>query len=174
MVHALVQRIAADGVGNWPGERLKQLGPFIQSELARLGVPAVERARAVEKVEQALANTLQCERGRWMFERRAEAYSEWPISGRVGDQLIIGVVDRAFRDDLGQFWIVDFKTSEHQGAGLDRFLDEEQRRYHSQMEAYAVLASRLKRGPIWLGLYFPLLDAWREWPFRTETGAVAI
>lgn len=40
-----------------------------------------------------------------------------------------------------------------------------------QLENYAVLLSRLNSGPIMLGLYFPLLDAWREWNFAAGVAA---
>ncbi len=84
----------------------------------------------------------------------------------MGNRLISGTIDRAFYDEVGRLWIIDFKTSEHQGANLNRFLDEEQRRYRNQLESYATLVHNLTSGPVWLGLYFPLLDAWREWQFE--------
>jgi hypothetical protein len=73
------------------------------------------------------------------------------------------VVDRTFVDDAGVRWIVDYKTSAHEGAGLDAFLDNERERYRPQLERYARLLSALGPQPIRLGLYFPLLSAWREW-----------
>ena len=57
---------------------------------------------------------------------------------------------------------------------MNEFLNEEQRRYQVQLENYATLLSRVEPGPIWLGLYFPLLDGWREWEFverAAEAGA---
>ena len=54
------------------------------------------------------------------------------------------------------------------GGDLEGFITAEQRRYRPQMENYAALLSSLTRGPIWLGLYFPLLGAWREWEFAEE------
>jgi hypothetical protein len=33
--------------------------------------------------------------------------------------------------------------------------------------------SRIADGPIWLGLYFPLLDGWREWRFEEEVARPA-
>ena len=51
---------------------------------------------------------------------------------------------------------------------MKHFLDEEQRRYTPQLETYATLLQRVTRGPIMLGLYFPLLDEWREWSFAAE------
>lgn len=74
-----------------------------------------------------------------------------------------------FRDEEDRLWIIDFKTSAHEGGRLEWFLNEEQRRYRPQLENYATLISRLAKGPIWLGLYFPLLDGWREWQFEEES-----
>jgi hypothetical protein len=61
-------------------------------------------------------------------------------------------------DAQGEQWIVDFKTSRHEGAGLEQFLDEERKRYEPQLSSYATAL-----GPSRLGLYFPLLRGWREW-----------
>ena len=80
-----------------------------------------------------------------------------------GDAVVSIVIDRTFVD-AGIRWIVDYKTSTHEGAGRDAFLDEQARRYRDQLERYARLMSRLDPAhPIRLGLYFPLLGGWREW-----------
>jgi hypothetical protein len=60
-------------------------------------------------------------------------------------------------------WIVDFKLSQHQGAGRDLFLDSEQARYRAQLDGYTEVVRGLGAHPIRLALYFPLLAAWREW-----------
>ncbi|HZQ55707.1 MAG TPA: UvrD-helicase domain-containing protein [Bryobacteraceae bacterium] len=168
IVHELLKRAAREGMGAWNRDRVAALAPVIVSELRRLGVPRTEEAKAVGEVIRAVANTLASERGRWVLHAHAEARSEWAIGGRLGDKLIAGVVDRAFRDEEGRYWIVDYKTSEHQGSGLEAFLNEEQRRYRTQLDNYAALLSKLGKKPVWLGLYFPLLDAWREWQFEEE------
>jgi ATP-dependent exoDNAse (exonuclease V) beta subunit len=162
VVHELLKRVAAGANSSWSPA-------FVSSELRRLGVPDSQREEAFGRVFRALERTLASERGQWILEQHPGARSEWAIAGRIGATLINGAVDRAFRDADGRFWIIDFKTSDHQGAHLDRFLDEEQRRYHPQLDRYATLVSRLEDGPISLGLYFPLLDAWREWEFEAET-----
>ena len=71
---------------------------------------------------------------------------------------------RTFVESKGTRWIIDYKTSSHEGGGLDEFLDEQQRRYRDQMERYARLLAPLGE-PIRLGLYFPLVGGWREWAF---------
>ena len=68
------------------------------------------------------------------------------------------VIDRLFRDAAGERWIVDFKTSRHEGGGLEAFLDEQRKRYEPQLNAYAAAFDKAR-----LGLYFPLLRGWREW-----------
>ena len=126
---------------------------------------------AAEQVVRAITNTLNSERGRWLLKAHAEARSEYPIGGKVGDKLIDGSVDRVFRDEDGRFWIVDFKNSDHRGGKREEFLDEERRRYTTQLETYATLLERVTKGPIMLGLYFPLMNEWREWSFAAGVTA---
>jgi ATP-dependent exoDNAse (exonuclease V) beta subunit len=134
-------------------------------ELAELGVPEALRAAAVERVTDAVARTLADGRGRWLLDPgHRDSRTELALTGRAGDQLVRVVVDRSFVDATGVRWIVDYKTSRHEGAGLEEFLDREQQRYAPQLGRYAELLRRLGPEPVRLGLYFPLLSAWREWP----------
>jgi len=86
------------------------------------------------------------------------------------------VIDRTFVDEQGVRWIIDYKTSTHEGGDVDAFLDNEQLRYRGQLERYARLlqAGGAPQGDLMsseqsirLGLYFPLLGGWREWPCET-------
>jgi ATP-dependent helicase/nuclease subunit A len=134
------------------------------SELAELGVPLERRAAAVEQVAVAVERTLEDGRGRWLLDSgHREAASELPLSGPVDGKVVSVVIDRTFVDQAGTRWIVDYKTSVHEGAGLDEFLDREQARYAPQLARYATLVRRLGPEPVQLGLYFPLLGAWRTW-----------
>ena len=63
-------------------------------------------------------------------------------------------------------WIVDFKTSRHEGADVQGFLDRERERYREQLENYAEAVGLGQKGK--LGLYFPLIAAWREWSRTTN------
>lgn len=171
VVHGALKRMASEGADRWSLARLQGLRPLFDSELSRLGVSPSDRSHAVRQVLRALSNTLESERGRWILSPHPSAQVEMPIQGRIGNTLITGTVDRLFRDD-GTLWIIDFKTSEHQGANLERFMNEEQRRYRQQMQNYGTLLSRIMPGAIRLGLYFPLLNAWREWAFE-ETAVAA-
>jgi ATP-dependent exoDNAse (exonuclease V) beta subunit len=70
-------------------------------------------------------------------------------------------VDRIFRTAEGVRWIVDYKTSSHEGADTEGFLDQQRERYRAQLERYA---HALAAGEVTLALYFPVLSGWREWP----------
>jgi ATP-dependent helicase/nuclease subunit A len=58
---------------------------------------------------------------------------------------------------------VDWKTSAHEGGDRETFLDRELERYRGQLERYARALQLMEPDrPVKAGLYFPLLDAWRE------------
>jgi ATP-dependent helicase/nuclease subunit A len=76
--------------------------------------------------------------------------------------VVHAVFDRSFVDG-GLRWVIDYKTSQHLGGGLEQFLNREVERYGPQMQRYARLAARMGPEPVRLALYFPLMRAWREW-----------
>ncbi len=134
--------------------------------LAELGVPPYLRDYAAKRIDQALNAIVSDERGRWLLEgtgSHRDAASEFAISGTIGGEIVNGVIDRTFVDRDGIRWIVDFKTSTHEGGGIDEFLSSEVLRYQAQLKRYAILMRALHPAePIRAALYFPLLGAWRE------------
>ena len=76
------------------------------------------------------------------------------------------VIDRTFVDSENKRWIVDYKTSSHEGADIEAFLEQERERYREQLERYAAVFGT---GPSSLGLYFPLLEGWREWESKKQS-----
>ena len=80
-----------------------------------------------------------------MLGAHAEARSELRLTVRNGAFLEHLRLDRTFVDD-GKRWIVDFKTSQHEGGDLDAFLDSEVERYRPQLERYARPWLRSTRG----------------------------
>ena len=135
-------------------------------ELAELGVPAERRAEAGRRVGDAIERTLLDARGRWLLgldRNITAAQSELGLSGMVNGRLVNAVIDRTFIDAHGTRWIVDFKTSTHEGGGLEQFLSEEVVRYRTQLTLYAELMQAMEPAqPVRAALYFPLLQQWRE------------
>jgi ATP-dependent helicase/nuclease subunit A len=154
VVHAFLQRMLNVDA---PGPDL----PAIRRALTHAGVSPLDLDATAQRVRQALARIGTSRRGRWILEPHEDAHSEYAITGVVDGEVVRGLVDRTFIDG-GVRWVIDFKTSEHQGGSLETFLDEQQRRYRDQMGRYARILEPLGN-PVRLGLYFPLLDRWREW-----------
>ncbi len=164
VVHRELLRIARGGAGSSAGAPGTATVRRFHDELAELGVPADRRTDAVQRVATAVQRTLADERGRWLLDQRhASADSELALTGRMNGDVVSVVIDRTFVDGQGTRWIVDYKTSGHEGAGLEAFLDREQQRYSPQLVRYAALVRHLGPEPVRLGLYFPLLSAWRDW-----------
>ncbi|MDB6013175.1 MAG: hypothetical protein JWL65_5425, partial [Gammaproteobacteria bacterium] len=132
-------------------------------QLRRHGVPDRDLPRAADRVLEALTNTVGDERGRWIFAPdHREARSELALTGIASGRLTQVIIDRSFVDREGTRWVIDFKTSRHEGGGLNAFLTQELERYRSQLETYVALARGLGPNPVRAGLYFPLLGAFRE------------
>ncbi|MEA3151579.1 MAG: ATP-dependent helicase/nuclease subunit, partial [Gammaproteobacteria bacterium] len=132
--------------------------------LALHGVPAERLQEASGRVMAALIAVYGDERGRWILRKRArDDVREHALSGYVRGEVVRAVFDRSFVDEGGVRWVIDYKTSHHAGGSLEPFLDEEVIRYTPQLHRYAQLARRLGPERVRVGLYFPLLGAWREW-----------
>jgi ATP-dependent exoDNAse (exonuclease V) beta subunit len=170
LVHRELDHLSRGADPDAARQKLVQSQSRLAIELAELGVPPQRCAAAVTRVIDAIEATLSDARGRWLMglaEPLSQIESEFGLSGIVDAQVVSIVIDRTFVDAQGVRWIVDFKTSTHEGGGLARFLDEEEARYRPQLTRYAQLLGRFKPDrPIKAALYFPLLQAWRE----VETG----
>jgi ATP-dependent exoDNAse (exonuclease V) beta subunit len=166
VAHGLLRRISEEGAGCWDAGRLARAGDYARAALLAAGVPAAELDPACGAVAAALRRTLDDARGRWLLDAgHAAAHSEFAVSGMLEGALASMVLDRTFVDEDGVRWIVDYKTGQHSGGGVDEFLDREQQRYRAQLEGYATLLQALDPRPIRLALYFPAMAAWREWGF---------
>jgi len=162
-LHGFLQRIAREGLDVWDEAAVRSRRSTYRAVLMNLGVPPGELPWAVERVESALLRTLRDPRGRWVLDQHTDAASELPIAGLIEGDLCEVVMDRTFVDENGVRWIIDYKTSTHEGAALENFLEEEKKRYREQLERYARLMTQREQRPIRLGLYFPLLGEWLEW-----------
>jgi ATP-dependent exoDNAse (exonuclease V) beta subunit len=180
-------------VFDWAGETARRVGTLVHAELqimdvsksdehairarephyrrwlALHGVPADRLPEAASRVVLALVAVHRDPRGRWILQKGREDVREHALSGHLSGadrpwgEVVRVVIDRSFIDDQGVRWVIDYKTSQHLGGGLEEFLDREVERYRPQLHRYAALAGRLGPEPVRLGLYFPLMQAWREW-----------
>jgi len=174
-------------VFDWAGETARHVGSLVHAELQVLdleradeaavrargahfkrwlalrGVPEERLHDASARVMAALIAVQGDPRGRWILERGyRDDFREHAVSGYWRGEVVRAIFDRSFIDE-GVRWVIDYKTSQHSGGGLEEFLDREVLRYHPQLERYAMLAQKLGPQPVRVGLYFPLMRAWREW-----------
>lgn len=139
---------------------------FINVMLTEQGVPETLRQAACNRVIAAIENVLTHEKGRWLIGMNddiQDASNELALSGVVDGVIVNCVLDRTFIDANGTRWIVDFKTSTHEGSDLEVFLQSEEQRYRLQLQRYATLMRAWKpQQTVRTALYFPLMQQWRE------------
>ncbi|MDP1558472.1 MAG: 3'-5' exonuclease [Nitrosomonas sp.] len=170
VVHRWLQRIAEDEMKGWDTARVQTLRDFFKQALIVSGMSGhgKEIELAVERVATALTHAVSDSRGQWILGPQQNAQNEQRISANINGERIDVVVDRTFCSIDGNRWIIDYKTSSHEGTGVDTFLDREQARYSDQLKRYAALMQMIDKRPVRLGLYFPLLRGWREWEISVK------
>ncbi len=166
VVHSAIQWIAEEGIEHWSSSRVQSETKSIELALQQLGVPTDELSVSVNRVIKALNNMLEDERGRWILSKdHTHQHNEYSLSGLHDGKLINAVLDRTFIDKDGVRWIIDYKTSRHEDSNKEYFLEHEKERYQEQLNKYGSLMKKLEKNEIKLGLYFPLLQGWKEWEF---------
>ncbi|MBE0615731.1 MAG: PD-(D/E)XK nuclease family protein [Burkholderiales bacterium] len=161
VVHRWLQKIAEDELRGWDAARIEGMRAAFDKELLARGVEAAQLAGAGARVAAALVNALADARGRWLLGPQREARNEYRLTAMMDGVRRNLIIDRTYVDDAGRRWIVDYKTSGHEGTDVEGFLDQERERYRAQLARYAQALAQ--GGPATLGLYFPLLTGWREW-----------
>ncbi|MDR4513390.1 UvrD-helicase domain-containing protein [Nitrosomonas sp.] len=169
VVHRWLQRIAEDKLQGWNVQRIQSMRPKFVNGLLMNGLSEEKEGleQAVERVVVALINSITDRRGQWILGEQFDAQNELRLTGMNNGKTTEYVIDRTFYDDCGVRWIIDYKTSSHEGSGIQMFLDREQERYAHQLNHYAALFQKIDKNPICLGLYFPLLKGWRTWKYPT-------
>lgn len=166
VVHAMLQRMIA-------GERMDWNRETVNAALLSQGLAGDKLREAARRVEVALQGTAADPRGLWILSRHTDDQREYPLSGIIADRIRHFIIDRSFVDDDVR-WIIDYKSGTHEGGGLEAFVDNEQARYRKQLDNYASLLREIDSREIRLGLYFPMLQAWREWKFEGRKVARSI
>jgi ATP-dependent exoDNAse (exonuclease V) beta subunit len=162
LAHEALQHMAEQGLKTWDARRIEALRDFWRQRLSALGVSGAELQPALHRLCAALQNVLDDPRAQWLFDTsHGSIENEYPLTCVEEGRRRRLRIDRTFVD--GEIrWIIDFKTSIHEGADVDGFLDRELIRYRPQLLRYAAAMQALEPRRTRLGLYFPLLRGWRE------------
>jgi ATP-dependent exoDNAse (exonuclease V) beta subunit len=157
IVHRWLQ-FAAQGAGGADALTGDGLVETTRRWLGELGIAPGEAMVAIEdRVIAALEGVRRDSRGRWLLG--GDGHAELALSGVVNGRIESGVLDRVRFDDDGSHWIVDYKTSTHEGGNLEGFLAAEAQRYRGQLARYAALYRAYSGADVRCALYFPLLQA---------------
>ena len=160
VVHAELHRLARDGASR---DSLSSRTAAWSRLLRESGVDEAHLPEAIARTQAAIDGFRRSAlAARLLDPASRDAISELAVTARL-DGAVQGLrIDRSFVDEAGVRWIVDWKTSTHQGGDVEAFLDAELERYRGQLERYARAMQQLEPGrELKVGLYFPLLDAWR-------------
>ncbi|MEM9172318.1 MAG: UvrD-helicase domain-containing protein [Pseudomonadota bacterium] len=130
--------------------------------LTQLGVDSAMVDVAATRVVTAIERVLASEDAVWLLNNdREDSAAELAITMRIDGEVTRRVIDRLVRDQHGTLWVIDYKTSVHEGAGLEAFFANEARRYKDQLDGYreAVTAWLEGQGSVVgalkTALYFP-------------------
>ena len=161
VVHGELQRMGEGAVAGSDGDRAESRW---RRSLAELGIDEAHSLTAIERIRRAMATVAgSAQAARLLDPAAAEARSELALTVMIDGVAHSLRIDRSFVDHAGVRWIVDWKTSAHEGGDREAFLDRELVRYRGQLERYVRALKLLEPDrPVRAGLYFPLLDAWRE------------
>lgn len=161
LTHRILQQIANTSFNWWTSQDTSKQINFINSQLLQLGMPAHEISKAANTVINAVNNTVNDERGRWILSPHMGAASEYAMTAIIDGEVKNIVIDRTFiEDDIR--WIIDYKTAHDKNIKLEDFIAAEEDKYREQMYKYAEAMQLREDRPIKLGLYFPAVPAWRE------------
>ena len=136
--------------------------PKIKTALLGEGLPLEQTENALKQAIKGISNTLKDPIGRWILSNHDQAETEYPLTFLSENHFTRNIIDRTFVED-GIRWIIDYKTSRHDGDSLKTFLDSEVNRYKPQLDRYESLLKDFGEfREIKKALYFPLLKEWRE------------
>jgi ATP-dependent helicase/nuclease subunit A len=163
VIHKVFEMISLQGEAWWESRTPAEKNTYLKNHLLQQGILASDLTQAINTIHQAVKNALQDERGKWILEPHIDAQSELALTAMIDNEVKNLIIDRTFVDTDGTRWIVDYKTSFYDGENLEKFLAAEQREYFDKMLQYYQAIKQYDQRPIRLGLYFPLIPAWREW-----------
>ena len=159
VIHRWIQLLTDERL-SVDGDRAGMIRPVSERWLRELGVGSESVSAIVDRVEEALRKLLEDERGQWLIH--GNGHAEFALSGVVQGRIESVVLDRVRIDDDGTHWIVDYKTSTHEGGRLEAFLQAESDRYRPQLKKYSEMYKNYSGADARCALYFPLLQEFVE------------
>jgi ATP-dependent exoDNAse (exonuclease V) beta subunit len=161
-VHAALADIVRNGGVRWwmdmnEAARLERLRVYFA-----LHAPGLDAEALLRDAADAVTGATNSDHGRWVLASHAEDVVEWELRAVLDGHVVGVVIDRSFVSEKGERWIIDYKTSTHEGGDLEAFLAAQEAAYQPQLHRYARIVRMLDQRPIHTALYFPKLGLLRE------------
>ena len=164
-IHQMMQQIEDIGWETW---KFRDNDLILSSAVVALmenGLSPRDKQHGIEQITLAIRNLKNDKWVEWIFSSlHQQAKSEWALTTQLHGKLSTIIMDRTFIDQEDTRWIIDFKSSRHDDPDIENFIAQEKTRYQQQLNNYARVLDQWENRRIRLGLYFPLLKAWTEWP----------
>ena len=128
--------------------------------LREMGIGDDMQASIAARVHAALESVRGDAKGNWILE--GEGFAELALTGVFDGEIESVILDRVRIDEDGEHWIIDYKTSSHEGGNLQGFLNAEVARYTGQLQKYAAIYGAYSGKQPRCALYFPLLREFVE------------
>ena len=138
----------------------KRISSLTKKWLDEINIQHLDVDQIIKRVFNAVKFILNDEKGQWILS--GEGYSELSLSGFIDEKLESIIIDRVKIDNQGTHWIIDYKTSSHEGSNLSEFIETECERYRPQLKKYTSIYSKWSGKKVKCALYFPLLEKFIE------------
>jgi len=161
LVHRWLQLIADERASTQVGNQF-ELRKVTSRWLQESGISQAAASPILDRVEGAITAMLDDEKGRWILD--GEGHAELALTGVANDELVSVILDRVRIAEDDTHWIIDYKTSSHEGGNLAAFLQAEADRYKVQLARYASIYENWSGANVKCALYFPLLQSFVEVP----------
>ncbi len=163
VTHWVLTRMAAEGQLPAAGANSAPLSRRVVGALHRAGLRADPLLDAARQAMRAIRATLGDPQGRWALgEKGEDVQAGWAVSGWLDGRPVSARVDLSFVAGNVR-WLIELRTSEHQGGGLEDFIRAETdvvgRELNLALRLGALLDTERRHRA---GVYFPLLGVWRE------------
>ncbi len=163
LVHRYLELITGEGLERWSTDRVQACLPYCEKWLHQQGHDVSSSEQGAARVVRALTHALTSEKGRWMLQARAEhAACELHLTQLDVEAggLRNHIIDRTFIED-GVRWIIDYKTSVHEGGDVAVFIAAKRAEYAPQLARYVALFAH-EGLPVRQALYFADLNHFEE------------
>ena len=162
IVHRWLQWVAESG-GSLASLDDHRIETSVARQVAAFGYSGQVASGVAARVLRNLRGLRTDPQAAWIFSREhREAQCELALTVWEGGAFRELKVDRTFVTTAGERWIVDYKTTRHEGGALEAFLDAEVERHRPQLRRYREAFRGLEARPTRLALYFPELGMLRE------------